>query len=446
MIFKVLRFIGRNFGSLFTAAILGLIVWISAVTAADPNQELVYPRQVAIEQIGKDPKLIVVGSIPATERVTLNAPRSVQEQLAGDETALRVWIDLTNLEAGEHTVAVHVQPNRSPVRVVKEEPAEIHLVLEPLTTRTLTVTLNVQGQPAMGYKAGTPVYETSPVLVSGAESLVSKVIEIQAVVNMANASQSVDASLTLTPVDNAGKVVDGLTLTPDVLNVKIPINLLGGYRNVIVKVVSSGNVADGYKLTGINAIPPNVVVFSGDPQQLADLPGFIETKPLDLTGATSDITTTVPLNMPPGISVVNDQKALVHIGISPVISSLTVSLQVEVKGLAPGLEAHFTPTSVDVVLTGPVPILNTLKPSDIRAIIDVTGKDIGVYQVGLSVSSLPADVQTESILPSPVEVTLVKGPTPTRTMIPTPGPSQTPGPSSSQGPSPTPGPSQTPKP
>jgi YbbR domain-containing protein len=143
---------------------------------------------------------------------------------------------------------------------------------------------------------------------------------------------------------------------------------------------------------------------------------------------------------------VNDQKALVHIGISPIISSLTISLPVEVEGLAPDLEAHFTPTRVDVVLTGPVPILNTLKPSDIRAMIDVTGKDVGVYQVGLSVSSLPADVQTESILPSPVEVTLVKGPTPTRTMIPTPGPSQTPGPSSTPGPSPTPGPSQTPKP
>ena len=437
---KVLRFLGRNLGSLITALILGLIVWVSAVTAADPNQEVVYPRQVPIEQIGKDPRLLVVGNISTVERVTLNAPRSIQEQLAGDETAVRVWIDLTNLQAGEHTVAVHVQPNRSPVRVVREEPAEIHLVLEPLTTRTLTVTLIVQGQPALGYKAGSPIYETSQVLVSGAESLVSQVTEVQAVVNLYNASQSLDASISLKPVDNAGKLVDGLTLTPDSTNVKIPINLLGGYRNVIVKVVSSGNVADGYKLTGIIAIPPNVVVFSGDPQQLADLPGYIETKPLDLTGATSDITTTVPLNMPPGISVVNDQKALVHVGITPIISSLTISLPVGVSGLAPDLEAHFTPTRVEVVLTGPVPILNTLKPSDIRAIIDVTGKDVGVYQVGLSVSFLPAGVQTESILPSPVEVTLVKGPTPTHTLTPTPGPSQTPGPSSTPGPSLTPGP------
>jgi hypothetical protein len=66
--------------------------------------------------------------------------------------------------------------------------------------------------------------------------------------------------------------------------------------------------------------------------------------------------------------------------------------------------------------------------------IDVTGKDVGVYQIGLTVSLLPAGVQTESILPSPVEVTLAMAPTPTRTMMPTPGPSL------------TPGPSQTPKP
>ncbi len=238
-------------------------------------------------------------------------------------------------------------------------------------------------------------------------------------------------------VDQNGNVVNGVNLTPDSVEVKLPITLLGGYRNVIVKVVTSGVVASGYKLTSINATPPNVVVFSGDPQQLADLPGFIETKPVDLTAVTSDITTTVPLNMPSGISVVNDQKAVVHIGVNPIIGSVTFSIPVSVIGLGPGLEAQVNPTTVNVALTGPVAVLNALKPTDISVVLDMTGKDIGNYQVAPDVLSLPSSLSTESISPSPIEVTLVKAPTATHTPLPTAGPSPTQGPSQLVTPAPT---------
>lgn len=452
MILKAFRFLSRNFGSLITAFILALIVWVSAVTAADPNEEQLYPLPIPISITGKDPKLLIMGTIPENERVTLNAPRSIQDQLASDPSAIRAWIDLTNLGQGEHTVPVHVLPNRSPVRVVHEDPAEIHLILEPLTSRTITVTLTVMGAPALGYKNEVPVYTPTQVLVSGAASLVNQVANIQAIINIANASESIDSTISLQAIDLTGKPINGITLTPDTINVKLPISLLGGYRNVIVKVVTMGNVADGYKLANINASPPNVVVFSGDPQQLIGLPGYIETKPVDLSGATSDITATVPLNMPSGISVVNDKKAVVHIGITPIISRLSLVLPVTVTNVAPGLEAQITQTEVSVVLAGPVPLLNSLKPDQMSVVLDMTGKDIGEYQMAPEVASLPAGLTTESITSSPISVTLVKAPTPTRTLVPTPGPSPTPSPSSSQSPSGqlglTPAPTQlsTPKP
>ncbi len=162
-----IRFLVRNLGTLIIALLLALLVWISAVTAADPNQQLEYPQAIPIEQVGKNPKLLIVGTVPESERVTLNAPRSIQEQLASDPTSIRAWIDLTNLGAGTHTVPVQVKPNLGPVRVVRQVPAEVHIVLEPLTTKTMTVTLTVQGQAALGYKAGSPTYTPTQVAVSG---------------------------------------------------------------------------------------------------------------------------------------------------------------------------------------------------------------------------------------------------------------------------------------
>ena len=36
---KILRWLAKNFGTLLTAFILAVIVWVSAVIASDPNEE-----------------------------------------------------------------------------------------------------------------------------------------------------------------------------------------------------------------------------------------------------------------------------------------------------------------------------------------------------------------------------------------------------------------------
>lgn len=420
MIVSVLRWLGRNLGTLLTAFILALVVWVSAVTAADPNRELAYPRQIPIEQKSLDPGLLIIGVVPSSVRLTLNAPQTIWSEMDNDPNAIRAWIDLSGLGAGEHTVPVQVQVNYRPVRVVTKDPSDVRLLLEPLVTRSYTLTLTLHGSPAIGYNAGTPEVAPTHVTVSGAESRVKLVKHVQADLDISNANQTIDTSIKLRPLDANGNTVDGVTLTPDSITVKEPISLLGGYRNVIVKVITQGQVANGYKLTNIVVTPPNVVVFASDPRLLNALPGYVETVPLNLSGLEDYAETNLDLNLPPGISAVNDQKVLVQVSVAPIESNLTVSLPVEVIGLQPGLSATVAPSTVDVILSGPVPVLNTLIPSDIRVVVDMKGKIIGTYSMALSVTFLPAKVTTQSIIPSPVEVTVFKSPTPTPTPLPTP--------------------------
>ncbi|MGE5223443.1 MAG: YbbR-like domain-containing protein [Omnitrophica WOR_2 bacterium] len=425
MTVSLLRWLGKNLGTLLTAFILALVVWVSAVTAADPNREDPYPRQITIEQKSLDPGLLIIGEVPSSVRLTLNAPESIWSKMSNDPNAIRAWIDLSNLSAGEHTVPVQVQVNYRPVRVVSEDPSDVRLLLEPLVTRSFTLTLTLQGSAAMGYNSGTPEITPDRVTVSGAESRVKLVKQVHADLDITNVSQTIDTMVKLKPLDVNGNVVDGVTLTPDSITVKEPITLRGGYLNVIVKVITRGQVANGYKLTNIVVTPPNVIVFASDPRLLNDLPGYVETVPLNLSGLEDYIETPLDLNLPQGISVVNDQKVLVQVSVAPIESNLTVSLPVEVIGLQPGLSAVVAPTTIDVILSGPVPVLSTLVPSEIRAVVDLTGKAIGTYQMTPSVSFLPSKVTTQSIIPSPVEVTIIKAPTPTPTPLPTVTPTPT---------------------
>jgi YbbR domain-containing protein len=398
------------------AFILSMVVWISAVIAADPNVENTLGRAVTIEVENLAPGLLIMNEIPGQVRLTLNAPNSRWRLLTGDPRSIRAWIDLDGLDAGEHRVEVEVQTAISPVRLVDIDPAEIVVVLEPQVTRTESINLIVEGEPALGYSAGSPTLNPDEVVISGPATLVDRVQEIQAYLEIAGERQTIESSLLLRALDELGEEVQGINLTPQTVNVTQPITLLGGYRNVIVRVdTQDTSPAPGYRLTNIVVTPPSVIVFSSDPALVEGLPGYIETQPLDLTGAEEDIETFLELQTPEGITVVNDQKVLVQVSISPIESNLRIAVPVEVIGMTPGDKTVISPDVVDVILSGPVPVLDALKPGDIRVVVDISGRPYDTYQLVPSVSHLPNRLQIESILPSSVEVTIMLAPTPTLT-------------------------------
>jgi len=430
MLLKPLRWVGKNLSTLLLAFILALIVWVSAVLSADPNEKRTLSRPVDIQVIGKDPGLKIMGNYQSEVTLTLIAPQSIWDRLETDKESIHAWVDLSSLGAGEHTVPVQVQINVGLVRLVQQEPTELKLTLESLESQTWGVNLVTSGEPPTGYKAGEPLTEPNQVIVSGPISLVSKVKEIRAFMDIAGITESLTRTLTLTPLDTDGRAVSGITLSPNSVIVTQPVNLLGGYRNVIVKVVTTGNVASGYRLTNYFVNPSSVIVFSANPELVNALPGYVETKPLDLTNAEDDFESLLELNLPAGVVAVSDARVLVQVSIAAIESSLTISLPLEITNLSPGLAAEVAPKTVDVILSGPVPILNALKPGDIRAKVDLSGYTEGVQQVLPVVDFLPARVQKISILPSTVEVTISVLPTPTLTPTPssTPRPTSTPRP------------------
>jgi YbbR domain-containing protein len=415
---KILRWMARNFGTLLTAFILAVIVWVSAVLASDPDEEHLLARPVPIEIIGQDPGLQVMGDVPQTVSVVLRAPTSVWRQLNNDPSTVTARIDLSGLGAGTYTLPVQVQITPHPVRLISQDPENVSIALESIVSQVFPVDLVVTGNPPIGYQAQTPLVNPEQVTVTGAESLVSMVK--QAVINLdiTNASQTIIRSEEPVLLDAEGQAVSGLTITPGSVLVTQPITLLGGYRYVIVRAVTEGQVATGYRVTNIYVSPIGVVVFSSDPELVNNLPGYVETQPIDLTGKDDDFETLVDLNLPTGITVVGDSKVLVQVSIAMVESSLAISLPVEIIGLSPGLAASVDPPIVNVILTGPVPVLNTLSPTDVRVVVDLTGYEVGTYQFTPQVNILPTGVSLSSILPASVSVTITIAPTPTQTLTP----------------------------
>ncbi len=411
-----LRRLTKLFPAFFTAFILALAVWISAVTSNDPTEERIYPQPVPIEVIGQDAALVLTSDIPDTLNLTLSAPRSIWTDLINEPGAVRAILDLSGLQSGTHTLNVQVQVGLRPVQIVSISPRTVNLTLEPLASRELPINLVQRGTPAVGFLAEDPILSQTTVTVSGPESLVNKVKEVRAQLDINQASETINRTVNLQALDSNEASIGGLTLVPDRITVNQEISQRYGYRNVVVQVVVEGQVADGYRLTNISVFPPAVTVFSADPAVVSNLPGYVETVPININNANDDLDISLSLNLPDGVSVVGDQTSvLVRVGIAAIESSLTLpNVPVIFTNLPPGLGAVSSPETVTVILSGPVALLDRLKVEDVRVIVDLKDYVRGTYQVDPRVEVAIADLRVESILPENLEVVIGAASTPTK--------------------------------
>jgi len=416
----VWRTITRYLPSLILAFILSIAVWITAVTASDPVEERVYPHQVPIEIIGQDPGLVITSDVPSPVTVTLSAPASIWAQISNDQVAVRALADLSGLKSGKYDVPVQIQIGTRPAEVVSYSPRSFSVALENLETLPFTIQVNRHGEPAIGFQTETPTLSQSVVTVSGPKSVVDRVAQVMVDLDLTAATETINRLVPLQAVDANNNTLAGITLSPDKVTVTQSITQRGGYRNVVVKVTLAGAVATGYRLTNITVSPPAVTVFSTNPQLVANLPGYIETTMLNLNNIKQDLDTRLAINLPTGISVIGDSTVLVQVGVAAIEGSLTfTNNRVEVDGLPAGMSAAISPETVDVILSGPLPVLDTLRTENLRVYVDLSAVvKIGAYQRAPQVEIRVSDLKVESILPESVEVTVMIAPTPTITSTP----------------------------
>jgi YbbR domain-containing protein len=411
-----MRWLASNIRTFLLAFVLGASVWLSAVTGADPDEVRPYPDPVPLEVIGQDPSLVLTSEIPSTVEVTLRAQRSVWEQLTTQQNSVQGILDITGLSAGEHTQAVQIRVGPRPYQIVLKTPETVTFTLEALDTQSLPVDIIVSGQPAIGYQAGDATVEPTQIAISGPESLVKQAAWARVLVNLDDVRESVDEAFDVQILDEKNTLLNGVTINPQSARVMIPISPQSGYRDLAVKVVVNGQVAAGYRLENISVFPPVITVFAEDPELVNALPGVVDTQPLDLQDAKDNISTRLALTLPESITIVGTKTVQVQVAISPIQTSVTLLKQrINIIGLPDGFDAQISPQTVDVIISGPLPVLDALTAQDIAVTIDVTGLDLGTHQLEPKVEVFVENVLEGSILPGTVEVVLsiLSTPTPT---------------------------------
>ncbi len=329
---------------------------------------------------------------------------------------------------------IQVRCSDPAVRIAEVQPPRISVRLEPVSERVMEVEIRILDEPALGYQIRQPTADPPTVRVIGPSSRVNLVASVTADVYVRQAKDTVERDVVVTARDEQGNPVSQLrSIEPSLVRVTVPIEQEEGYRDVSVRVVRKGEVATDYRMTGIEVEPP-IVTVRGSREALESLPGYVETLPVEIDGATSDVRAEVGLVLPEGISIQGEQTVTVIVRVEPVIGSITIQRQVKIQGLRLVYTATVSPDMVDVIISGPLAILDELDLEDVRVVVDLFDLEQGIHKVAPQVFA-PEGLTAEAILPETVEVKIDLRPgftlptaTPTRRPAVTPTPTATPRP------------------
>ncbi len=419
----MIRWLVENVGLMLLALIIAMVVWIAAEWEEDPIVEADYGQPIPVRVVNQPPDTYLVPGWQQQVRVRLRAPQSVWERLSPErfEALLNLSPDPAPLEPGVYSVPVNVSVDLEPAVVLEAEPNYIEIELEAMRERLVPVAADVRWEPELGYQAGEPVVVSDTVRVRGPASQVDQVQQVvTGIISLRGVRDTVvEEAAALTPVDAEGRRVNGVTLDPERVQVRVPVSQKSNFKEMVVKPVILGQPAPDYQATRYSVNPPLVTVV-GSSFVLGELPGFVTTVPISIEGRTEDVVERLALELPPGVATVspNEPAVQVTIEIEPVRGSVTVTRTVTFQGLELNLVPVFSPEVVEVLLSGPRPRLSALLPEDVRVVLDLSGLRQGDKAQLEPVVVRPEGITVDSIIPRVIQVEIVRKPRATPTPVP----------------------------
>jgi len=171
-------------------------------------------------------------------------------------------------------------------------------------SRTLPVEIRVTGAAAAGTVVTQATTDPQQVAVAGPKSLVEAVDRAVLPLDLDGRKADFTAQVAPLLVGRDGKALEGLTVSPERVNVAVTLARGLTKKRVGIKAIVFGDLTPGYSLKALTATPPAVEI-SGDPETLAKI-DFVYTEPVSVAGIARDTDKEAKLQIKEGVVASQD--------------------------------------------------------------------------------------------------------------------------------------------
>ena len=388
---KFERWLVKKNTLIFISLVLAIITFIAvdnkSLVLMDSYAEVLHDQKV--EAIYNTETYVVVG-LPETADVTLIG-RKIDMYLAKQLSKGTVSVDISNLEAGTHKVALNYESSVNSVNY-NVSPSNVTIIIYPKVSSTKVATIDTINKEKLDSKLSISnvTIDQQEIIIKGAEHTIKEVATVRALVDI---SKLVDPevgvmnleNVPLIAYDNNGRTVD-VEMVPSKVNATISID--SPHKEVPIKIIPTGEVQFGKAISSITSSETKVTVYGSE-----DSINKIEYFPIevDVTNLSSNKVFNVALSVPQGVRDLSVKNTRVSVTLGEEktkevkdVMIETINLDTNYKAAAIGVGASSIKTSV--IVKGTQEVLNTIDESKIKAIVDLSGYKEGDHEVTITVT------------------------------------------------------------
>ncbi len=398
---RALRIVVHNWplkvGAIVLATLLygGLVLSQSARTYREP---------VPIEPANMAADLYILSDLGDVTSIQYVAPGDLRV----DANTFHAIVDFGSVDPGAGSVSLPVRLATSDpsIQVLDFEPKRISVSVDRVTSRDVPVHVEILSSP-QGFQLGDPTSDAMTATVSGPQSVVTKVAEVVARVTVDPSGIDVDRTVDLVPVDSSGNELSPVDVEPSSTRVKVAVFTDRRTRTLPVNPVVTGTPAAGFEVASI-VVDPLVVSVEGNANDLSGL-DRADTQPISITGASSDVVTSVGFALPDGVQALGSGTVGVTIRLRPVIATRTFAAGLVLVGASSDKVYSLSTDQVLVTIGGSIADLDRLAASNLVLTLDVTGLADGSRKVAPQ-ANLTTGLTLIAVSPNPVIVTIGQPP------------------------------------
>lgn len=294
--------------------------------------------------------------------------------------------------------------------IVSSSPGTVQVQLDKLTTKNIPVTLQTNGEVATGYVAKDTVLDPEAVTLSGASLYVEGVSKVVADIDISDLKSSVNQTLELKAIDEAGVAIEQVGIEPATVNVRIDVSKQG--HITVVKPEILGELDDNYELEGIDWSPKTIEI-EGNAADVASI-SEIKIPDIDISGYTESNTLTYSIKALLGdknVRVKSDSPGdiTVEVNISEKETSrLTIEKDNIIVNNADESAEITVLSNASVTVRASESVLEDMKGHDIIGHIDASKLVDGRSEVDVTIQNLPEGVEIINKPTVRVELTRVE--------------------------------------
>ena len=272
--------------------------------------------------------------------------------------------------------------------------ATVKVVLEDVKSDQIPVVVEVNGEPASGYTVSTQMATPNLISVSGPKSVVSRIKQIVAVVDVSGLKKDVTMTQNVKCYDEDGDIVSQDRIKLDTNKIKVKIGL-SRTKVVPFEVDTKGNPGKGYVLGSIDYEPKQIEI-TGAKEDLDQIDS-IKLASLDISNSTKSIEKTIKasdIKLPDGISFVKSVDKIRNVVIRANIekkAKRTLAIptsQIALINNTKNYDVSFDEEEIKVKISGLRSVVDKVVAKDLNPKLDMRLYEPGTHTVQIQLTKI----------------------------------------------------------